>query len=209
MALLACSPLRSSAMFKIPAAAFFYLLLPFPSSYSCCPKNMSALCQITVLTLVHSQILIQIDLRSFCFSSNEMWNQKKRSDGCLMPRSACFLKCLWLWMEVLPVLIGSVLVGWHLPWLVLLSIQINGVDMTEARHDQAVALLTGTSPTISLVVERDPKASMGSPGQSRARAHSPPPPEPSDSPDQEEEGLQGNHLGQMEDEYPIEVRARH
>lgn len=104
---------------------------------------------------------------------------------------------------------GSVLVGWHLPWLVLLSIQINGVDMTEARHDQAVALLTGTSPTISLVVERDPKASMGSPGQSRARAHSPPPPEPSDSPDQEEEGLQGNHLGQMEDEYPIEVRALH
>lgn len=88
----------------------------------------------------------------------------------------------------------------------LLSIQINGVDMTEARHDQAVALLTGTSPTISLVVERDPKASMGSPGQSRARAHSPPPPEPSDSPDQEEEGLQGNHLGQMEDQYPIEVR---
>eukprot|EP00066_Takifugu_rubripes_P004657 XP_003968157.1 PREDICTED: protein scribble homolog isoform X10 [Takifugu rubripes] len=83
-------------------------------------------------------------------------------------------------------------------------ISINGVDMTEARHDQAVALLTGTSPTISLVVERDPKASMGSPGQSRARAHSPPPPEPSDSPDQDEEGLQGNHLGQMEDQYPIE-----
>lgn len=81
--------------------------------------------------------------------------------------------------------------------------------MTEARHDQAVALLTGTSPTISLVVERDPKASMGSPGQSRARAHSPPPPEPSDSPDQDEEGLQGNHLGQMEDQYPIEVRALH
>lgn len=110
-------------------------------------------------------------------------------------------------MEVLPVIFGSVLVGWHLRWLVLLSIQINGVDMAEARHDQAVALLTGTSPTISLVVERDPKASMGSPGQSRARAHSPPPPEPSDSPDQEEEGLQGNHLVQMEDEYPIEVRA--
>ncbi|XP_041669848.1 protein scribble homolog isoform X17 [Cheilinus undulatus] len=85
-------------------------------------------------------------------------------------------------------------------------ISINGVDMTEARHDQAVALLTGTSPTIALVVERDPKAPGGSPGQSRARAHSPPPPEPSDSPDQDEEGLSlhGNHLGQMEDEYPIE-----
>ncbi|XP_070709534.1 protein scribble homolog isoform X1 [Pempheris klunzingeri] len=85
-------------------------------------------------------------------------------------------------------------------------ISINGVDMTEARHDQAVALLTGTSPTISLLVERDLNAPGGSPGQSRARAHSPPPPEPSDSPDQEEEGLSlhGNHLSQMEDEYPIE-----
>ncbi|KAM7369744.1 hypothetical protein PAMP_011044 [Pampus punctatissimus] len=85
-------------------------------------------------------------------------------------------------------------------------ISINGVDMTEARHDQAVALLTGTSPTIALLVERDLSAPGGSPGQSRARAHSPPPPEPSDSPDQEEEGLSphGNHLSRMEDEYPIE-----
>ncbi|XP_037311724.2 protein scribble homolog isoform X4 [Pungitius pungitius] len=85
-------------------------------------------------------------------------------------------------------------------------ISINGVEMTEARHDQAVALLTGTSPTISLLVERDPNAPGGSPGQSRARAHSPPPPEPSDSPDQEEDGLNshGNNVGRMEDEYPIE-----
>ncbi|XP_047423969.1 protein scribble homolog isoform X19 [Mugil cephalus] len=83
-------------------------------------------------------------------------------------------------------------------------ISINGVDMAEARHDQAVALLTGTSPTITLLVERDPNAPGGSPGQSRARAHSPPPPEPSDSPDQEEEGLHGNHMTRMEDEYPIE-----
>ncbi|XP_053715025.1 protein scribble homolog isoform X3 [Synchiropus splendidus] len=80
-------------------------------------------------------------------------------------------------------------------------LSINGVDMTEARHDQAVALLTGTSPTIALLVERDPNASPG-----RGRAHSPPPPEPSDSPDQEEDGLQGNHLGRMEDEYPIEFQ---
>lgn len=88
----------------------------------------------------------------------------------------------------------------------LLSIQINGVEMTEARHDQAVALLTGTSPTIALLVERDPAAPGGSPSLSRARAHSPPPPEPSDSPDQEDELLSphGNH--RMEDEYPIEVR---
>ncbi|XP_077952171.1 protein scribble homolog isoform X41 [Gasterosteus aculeatus] len=85
-------------------------------------------------------------------------------------------------------------------------ISINGVEMTEARHDQAVALLTGTSPTISLLVERDPNAPGGSPGQSRARAHSPPPPEPSDSPDQDEDGLNihGNNLSRMEDEYPIE-----
>ncbi|RVE58643.1 hypothetical protein OJAV_G00196270 [Oryzias javanicus] len=83
-------------------------------------------------------------------------------------------------------------------------ISINGVDMTEARHDQAVALLTGTSPTITLLVERDLNAPAGSPGQNRARSHSPPPPEPSDSPDQEEDGFQGNHLGRMEDEYPIE-----
>uniref|UniRef100_A0A4W5NIY9 Protein scribble homolog n=1 Tax=Hucho hucho TaxID=62062 RepID=A0A4W5NIY9_9TELE len=51
-------------------------------------------------------------------------------------------------------------------------ITINGVDMTEARHDQAVALLTGTSPTIALLVERDqaePGTAGGSPGLSRAR----------------------------------------
>ncbi|XP_071381919.1 protein scribble homolog isoform X2 [Centroberyx affinis] len=88
-------------------------------------------------------------------------------------------------------------------------ITINGVDMTEARHDQAVALLTGTSPTIALLVERDQAAPGGSPGLSRARAHSPPPPEPSDSPDQEDptdERLSphGNHLSRLEDEYPIE-----
>ncbi|XP_058250443.1 protein scribble homolog isoform X5 [Hemibagrus wyckioides] len=81
-------------------------------------------------------------------------------------------------------------------------ISINGVDMTEARHDQAVALLTGTSPTISLLVEREQASTGGSPG--RTRSHSPPPPEPSDSPDQDEAGDDrlGNHL--MEDEYPIE-----
>ncbi|XP_014013201.2 protein scribble homolog isoform X12 [Salmo salar] len=96
-------------------------------------------------------------------------------------------------------------------------ITINGVDMTEARHDQAVALLTGTSPTIVLLVERDqaePGTAGGSPGLSRARAHSPPPPEPSDSPDQEEGNddssllPHGNHLSQpLGDEYPIEEVA--
>ncbi|KAJ8009968.1 hypothetical protein DPEC_G00069680 [Dallia pectoralis] len=90
-------------------------------------------------------------------------------------------------------------------------ITINGVDMTEARHDQAVALLTGTSPTIALLVERDQVeagTAGGSPGLSRGRAHSPPPPEPSDSPDQEEgidDAPHGNYLNRpLEDEYPIE-----
>ncbi|KAI4891366.1 hypothetical protein NFI96_022950 [Prochilodus magdalenae] len=84
-------------------------------------------------------------------------------------------------------------------------ISINGVDMTEARHDQAVALLTGTSPTITLLVERDQASEGGS--SPRTRPHSPPPPEPSDSPEQEEAGDEhlGNHLScPMEDEYPIE-----
>ncbi|XP_052457482.1 protein scribble homolog isoform X21 [Carassius gibelio] len=83
-------------------------------------------------------------------------------------------------------------------------ITINGVDMTEARHDQAVALLTETSPTITLLVERDQASAGGA--SPRTRPHSPPPPEPSDSPEQEEgdEHL-GNHLNcPMEDEYPIE-----
>uniref|UniRef100_A0AAY4AZX0 Protein scribble homolog n=1 Tax=Denticeps clupeoides TaxID=299321 RepID=A0AAY4AZX0_9TELE len=66
-------------------------------------------------------------------------------------------------------------------------LSINGVDMTEARHDQAVALLTGTSPTIALIVERDQASSNGPGASSRPRAHSPPPPLPSDSPDQEEQ----------------------
>ncbi|XP_028815772.1 protein scribble homolog isoform X5 [Denticeps clupeoides] len=85
-------------------------------------------------------------------------------------------------------------------------LSINGVDMTEARHDQAVALLTGTSPTIALIVERDQASSNGPGASSRPRAHSPPPPLPSDSPDQEEQsGENHNHLSHgLEDEYPIE-----
>uniref|UniRef100_A0A8C5NP71 Protein scribble homolog n=1 Tax=Junco hyemalis TaxID=40217 RepID=A0A8C5NP71_JUNHY len=42
-------------------------------------------------------------------------------------------------------------------------ISINGVDMTEARHDQAVALLTAASPTIVLLVEREALAQNPSP----------------------------------------------
>uniref|UniRef100_A0A8C7AS94 Scribble planar cell polarity protein n=1 Tax=Neovison vison TaxID=452646 RepID=A0A8C7AS94_NEOVI len=35
-------------------------------------------------------------------------------------------------------------------------LSINGVDMTEARHEHAVSLLTAASPTIALLLERDP-----------------------------------------------------
>ncbi|XP_064187064.1 protein scribble homolog isoform X5 [Anguilla rostrata] len=94
-------------------------------------------------------------------------------------------------------------------------ISINGVDMTEARHDQAVTLLTGTSPTITLLVERSLAEPPGSPAASRTRPHSPPPPEPADSPDQEEPGEDRcgspelNHLSRpLEDEYPIDYQRK-
>uniref|UniRef100_A0A674GKR9 Protein scribble homolog n=1 Tax=Taeniopygia guttata TaxID=59729 RepID=A0A674GKR9_TAEGU len=46
-------------------------------------------------------------------------------------------------------------------------ISINGVDMTEARHDQAVALLTAASPTIVLLVEREGAEQPGPPHPQR------------------------------------------
>ncbi|KAM6275219.1 protein scribble homolog isoform 23-T23 [Spheniscus humboldti] len=88
-------------------------------------------------------------------------------------------------------------------------ISINGVDMTEARHDQAVALLTASSPTIVLLVEREGAEQLSegdSPGVPRVRMHSPPPP-PShgESPPEEAPSLQRNHLSKgLEDQYPIE-----
>ncbi|XP_074942181.1 protein scribble homolog isoform X41 [Phalacrocorax aristotelis] len=88
-------------------------------------------------------------------------------------------------------------------------ISINGVDMTEARHDQAVALLTASSPTIVLLVEREGAEQLSegdSPGMPRVRMHSPPPP-PShgESPPEETPSLQRNHLSKgLEDQYPIE-----
>ncbi|XP_031759457.1 protein scribble homolog isoform X5 [Xenopus tropicalis] len=91
-------------------------------------------------------------------------------------------------------------------------ISINGVDMTEARHDQAVALLTSTCPTITLLLEREPPQPGGStdPGASpslhRARPRSPPPPTDSENGEGEEGGAPlSNHSSQkMEDEFPIE-----
>ncbi|XP_078542735.1 protein scribble homolog isoform X20 [Lissotriton helveticus] len=92
---------------------------------------------------------------------------------------------------------------------------INGVDMTEARHDQAVALLTGSSPTITLLVEREivksgEEANAGaSPALQRMRPHSPPPPSQV-NPGDEAEGQEvdpferNNRARGMEDEYPME-----
>uniref|UniRef100_A0A8C0QSA6 Protein scribble homolog n=1 Tax=Chelonoidis abingdonii TaxID=106734 RepID=A0A8C0QSA6_CHEAB len=82
-------------------------------------------------------------------------------------------------------------------------------NMTEARHDQAVALLTASSPTIALLVEREGTQQLSegdSPVVQRVRTHSPPPP-PShgESPPEETPLLQRNHLPKgLEDQYPIE-----
>ncbi|XP_054840869.1 protein scribble homolog isoform X3 [Eublepharis macularius] len=84
---------------------------------------------------------------------------------------------------------------------------INGVDMTEARHDQAVALLTTASPAITLLVERGEAAAPPSEGDlslgQRVRVHSPPPP-----PTQQEsppEESRSSHLPQpLESQYPVE-----
>nr|DBA23937.1 TPA: hypothetical protein GDO54_011648 [Pyxicephalus adspersus] len=91
-------------------------------------------------------------------------------------------------------------------------LSINGVDMTEARHDQAVALLTSTSPTITLLVEREPVQPGApadprtSPSLHRARPRSPPPPTESENGEGEEDLTSPrNHTSsKMEDEYPIE-----
>ncbi|XP_065520271.1 protein scribble homolog isoform X14 [Lathamus discolor] len=90
-------------------------------------------------------------------------------------------------------------------------ISINGVDMTEARHDQAVALLTASSPTIALLVERQGVEQLSdgdAPSAARARMHSPPPPPgpgPGDSPHEDAPVPLKNHLSKgMEDQYPIE-----
>lgn len=91
-------------------------------------------------------------------------------------------------------------------------LSINGVDMTEARHDQAVALLTSTSPTITLLVEREPVQPgapadpRASPSLHRARPRSPPPPAESENGEGEEDltSPRNHSSNRMEDEYPIE-----
>ncbi|XP_032465916.1 protein scribble homolog isoform X12 [Phocoena sinus] len=51
-------------------------------------------------------------------------------------------------------------------------LSIDGVDVTEARHDHAVSLLTAASPTIALLLERE----AGGPLAPGTPPHSPPPP---------------------------------
>ncbi|XP_064443817.1 protein scribble homolog isoform X11 [Mirounga angustirostris] len=51
-------------------------------------------------------------------------------------------------------------------------LSINGVDMTEARHDHAVSLLTAASPTIALLLEREAGGLL----PPSPLPHSPPPP---------------------------------
>uniref|UniRef100_A0A8D1SR70 PDZ domain-containing protein n=1 Tax=Sus scrofa TaxID=9823 RepID=A0A8D1SR70_PIG len=51
-------------------------------------------------------------------------------------------------------------------------LSINGVDVTEARHDHAVSLLTAASPTIALLLERE----AGGPLAPSPPPHPPPPP---------------------------------
>uniref|UniRef100_A0A8C3WAY9 Protein scribble homolog n=1 Tax=Catagonus wagneri TaxID=51154 RepID=A0A8C3WAY9_9CETA len=57
-------------------------------------------------------------------------------------------------------------------------LSINGVDVTEARHDHAVSLLTAASPTIALLLERE----AGGPLAPSPPPHSPPPPAAATSP---------------------------
>ncbi|XP_073536118.1 protein scribble homolog isoform X4 [Phyllobates terribilis] len=91
-----------------------------------------------------------------------------------------------------------------------LVLSINGVDMTEARHDQAVALLTSTSPTISLLVEREPPQPgaaadpRSSPSLHRARPRSPPPPTETENGEAEEYGGPLRNHSAEEEEYPTE-----
>ncbi|XP_067323291.1 protein scribble homolog isoform X2 [Anolis sagrei] len=108
-------------------------------------------------------------------------------------------------------------------------ILINGVDMTEARHDQAVALLTAASPSIALLVEREAASAAataaallpgeGAPAAAQGlraqRAPSPPPapltahrgsPTEEEEEDNEEE-MPGQHSRQthpLEGQFPVE-----
>uniref|UniRef100_S4RWI2 Scribble planar cell polarity protein n=1 Tax=Petromyzon marinus TaxID=7757 RepID=S4RWI2_PETMA len=79
---------------------------------------------------------------------------------------------------------------------------INGVDMTEARHDQAVALLTSSATSITMLLQREQAQGHKPPG----RPSSPPPGYPL-SPDEEDgdEEDGSNHVSEQEEHpYPVE-----
>ncbi|XP_069771257.1 protein scribble homolog isoform X3 [Narcine bancroftii] len=91
-------------------------------------------------------------------------------------------------------------------------VSINGVEMAEARHDQAVALLTGPAPTITLVVERTGSTTEpptdGSPTLHAAPSLSPTPPPHTQAQDSADTGNTdpGSQLSHpaTEDQYPVE-----
>lgn len=83
--------------------------------------------------------------------------------------------------------------------------QINGVDMTEARHDHAVSLLTAASPTIALLLERE----AGGPLAPSPPPHSPPPPTATPATPGEPGPLRlppSLLAAALEGPYPVEVR---
>uniref|UniRef100_A0A2K6G492 Scribble planar cell polarity protein n=1 Tax=Propithecus coquereli TaxID=379532 RepID=A0A2K6G492_PROCO len=86
-------------------------------------------------------------------------------------------------------------------------LSINGVDVTEARHDHAVSLLTAASPTIALLLERE----NGGPLPPSPTPHSSPPPTAAVTTTPGEPGLPrlGPSLlaAALEGPYPVEVRT--
>lgn len=86
--------------------------------------------------------------------------------------------------------------------------QINGVDMTEARHDHAVSLLTAASPTIALLLERE----AGAPLPPSPPPHSPAPPAAAPVADPGGPGplrlAPGLLAAALEGPYPVEVSPR-
>lgn len=92
------------------------------------------------------------------------------------------------------------------PWGLLTGalLQINGVDMTEARHDHAVSLLTAASPTIALLLERE----AGGPLAPSPLPHSSPPPTAAPGEPGPLRLSPGLLAAALEGPYPVEVRPQ-
>ncbi|CAM9652419.1 unnamed protein product [Lampetra planeri] len=91
---------------------------------------------------------------------------------------------------------------------------INGVDMTEARHDQAVALLTSSATSITMLLQRE-QLEYIQPGLAQGhkppgRPSSPPPgyplsPDEEDGDEEDGEDVGSNHVSEQEEHpYPVE-----